>query len=555
MNSEPIEESRPPEEPLSLRPVEKVWGRPSDALAAAALGLICCAVLVATADDYGITWDEAAPNFVAARQQAEWFRQLFSFEHPFSRETIDAYWHSPSTHPSLTRSLMALSLLAFEPVLGELGAMRLPSALLASLLVGALYYWLARRVNPVVALGAVAAWVTLPRVYGHLHIASLDVPMMVWWALTVIAFYEGAQRPIFSRWHILTGLLYGLALSTKLHSFFLPVPLLVWMVAGRKWTAWRCWVAMAVLSPLVYLCTQVYLWHDFWPRLLDRFIAYSTKDAAAPVRVLYFGLQFSDRTPWHYPIVMTLITIPAVTLFFLILGAIGLSRIERKLQLRSLILLNILVPVSLVTLPHAQGYDGIRLILPAFPWLAILGGFGLDRLVHFARLLLGVGGGRWAGKLLLSGCFLIFFVPNLWTLRQVRPFHLEYYADWIGGIPGGHRLGMESTYWCDALQEDLLEAINQRVPDGARLRPLAMSYEVLTTYQRLGRLKPGIVIGGDPPYDYHLLQCRQGFFGRTEWAFYQQQFGPPLAGVEYESVPFFMFFGPLPDFTQPPRST
>ncbi len=535
-----------PQEPIALQPVEKVWGRGQDALAAIALALLCSIVLLTTAGDYGITWDEAAPNFVAARSQSEWFRQLFALEDPFSQETIDKYWSSPSTHPSLTRSLMALSLLAFEPLLGEVRAMRLPSVLLASLLLGALYYWLARRINCVVALGAVATWVTLPRVFGHLHIASLDVPMMVWWALTVIAFYEGARRPIFSRWHVSTGLLYGLALSTKLHSFFLPFPLLLWMLLSRRWVAWRCWVAMAVLGPAVYLLTQVYLWHGFWPRLLERFVTYSTKDATAPVRVYYFGLQFIDRTPWHYPILMTLMTTPAVTLFFLILGAIGLFRMGRKSGMRSLILLNIAIPISLVMLPHAQGYDGIRLILPAFPWLAILGGLGLDRLVGFARILFGHHG-RWRGKVLLTVCFLVLFVPNLWTLKKGRPFHLEYYADWIGGIAGGHRYRMESTYWCNALQPELLQVINRKVPDGAKLRPLAMSYEVLEAYQRLGQLKASILVGGEPSYDYHLLQCRQGFFGRTEWAFYEQQYGPPLATVGRDSVPFFMFFGPLPD--------
>ena len=74
-----------------------------------------------------------------------------------------------------------------------------------------------------------------------------------------------------------------------------------------------------------------------------------------------------------------------------------------------------------------------------------------------------------------------------------------------------------------------------------------MSYEVLETYQRMGLLKDTIIIGGDPPYDFHLLQCRQGFFGRTEMAFYTGQLGRPIGQIECDSVPMFMFFGPLPD--------
>lgn len=530
--------------PESLRPVEKVWGKGTDILAGIAYGLICFGVLFWTAGDYGITWDEAAPNFVAARNQAEWFGNLFSLEEPFSKETIDKYWDSPSKHPSLTRTLMALSYLAFGDFLGEIVAMRLPSIFLVSLLVSVMYIWLSRTLNCIVALGSIIVFITLPRVFGHAHIASLDVPMMVWWALVAISFYQGAQRPLISRWHVLTGILYGLALSTKLHSFFLPFPLLAWMLINKRKEAWRGVLSMAVLGPVIYFLTQVFLWYNTWPRLMTRLISYGTKDVQAPVRIYFFD-RIIEETPLHYPLVMLLMTTTAVTLFFLVLGAIGLFRVEPKSGLRSLIVLNIIVPMFLIVLPHAQGYDGIRLILPAMPWLGVLGGIGLATLVEWLRALFRAKGEK-TGKLIWIACLAILFVPNARELRRVHPFHLEYFADWLGGIPGGRRLGMESTYWCNTIQPELLEVMNRTIPDGAKLRPLAMSYDVLESYQRLGMLKPTIIVGGDPPYDYHLLQCRQGFFGRTEWAFYSGRMGPAMATVSYRSVPFMKFFAPLP---------
>jgi 4-amino-4-deoxy-L-arabinose transferase-like glycosyltransferase len=539
-----VNKESPDREPVSFQPVEKVWGRWPDACGGIFVALLVFAVLILTINDYGITWDEAAPNFAAAEKQAQWFSRLFTLDNPFSKENIDKYWHSPSTHPSLTRSLMALSCLAFEDLTGHIAAMRLPSAALVSLMSGVFYFWLSRRLNCVVALGSVIALLTLPRMFGHAHIASLDIPMMVWWALTVILFYEGAQRPIISRWHVATGLVYGLALSTKLHSFFLPIPLVLWMLIMRRWMAWRNFLFMAVLGPLVYLLTQVYLWHDFWPRLLERYITYSTKDTLAPVRILYFGQIFADRTPWHYPIMMFLMTMPAVTLFFTILGAAGLYRIDKRNGLRSLILLNIAIPASLITLPHAQGYDGIRLILPAVPWIAILAGLGVDRLVEWLRLIFRYPS-RWWNKILMTVGILLLLVPGVSTLSQVHPFHLEYYADWLGGMSGGMRLGMESTYWCDALQPEMLEIMNSRIPDGAKLRPMAMSWEVVKYYQKLGLLKDSIEIGGQPPFGFHLLQCRQGFFGARETELYRGRHGPPLAVTSMDSVPFFMLFGPL----------
>jgi hypothetical protein len=226
---------------------------------------------------------------------------------------------------------------------------------------------------------------------------------------------------------------------------------------------------------------------------------------------------------------MTLITTPGVILFFWVLGAIGLGRLEKN-GLRSMILLNILVPASLITLPHAQGYDGIRLILPAMPWLAILGGVGLDRLVEGMRRLVAEGQGTGA-RLVLLACFLVLSIPGWVTLRNNHPFHLEYYADWIGGYGGGLRLGMESTYWCDTLlgsrpvrteandsglepgrwdRRGVIDRLN-RLPAGAKLKTLAMSEEVMAYYQSIGVLKPTLKLNGQPPYDYHLLQCRRVF--------------------------------------------
>jgi 4-amino-4-deoxy-L-arabinose transferase-like glycosyltransferase len=542
-------------EPATLQTVERRAGLMRQVLVAVTVGIIVFLTLFFNFGKPGITWDEAAPNFVAARNQAEWFQNLFYLENPFSEETIEKYWSSPSTHPSLTRTLMAFSYLLFNNSLGQVRAMRLPSILITSSLAGIFFFWLTRRVNRVAALGAVTAWLTLPRLFGHVLLASLDVPMMAWWALTVICFYEGAGKTHFSRWHLLTGILYGLALSTKLHSFFLPIPLLLWMLMHKKWNLWRSFVAMAVLGILIYGLTQVYLWHGTGDKLIERFYTYSQKEEIAPVRILYFGRQFSGETPWHYPLMMTLLTTPRMTLFFTLVGLFGLSRLESPKGLRSMIVLNILVPMSLITLPQAQGYDGIRLIMPATVWLAVLAGLGLDQVLGFVRSLAGAGKDGFYARLILAVCFMILFVPNLLELKKIRPFFLGYYADWAGGVSGGYELGMETTYWCDALQPELLELMNKRLPDGANLKPLAMSYEVLETYQRLGKLKEGIVIDGGEPYNYHLLQCRQGFFGRIETAFYRGQLGRPIAMIEKDSVPFFMLFGPLPGAVRDEDST
>jgi hypothetical protein len=125
----------------------------------------------------------------------------------------------------------------------------------------------------------------------------------------------------------------------------------------------------------------------------------------------------------------------------------------------------------------------------------------------------------------------------------VRPFYLAYYNELAGGVPGAYRLGMETTYWCDALTRDFLEEMNESIPPGSTLRPLSLPFEAIEYYQKRGWLREDINYTAAPPYDFHLLQCRQGMFTRTEWYFYRNQ--RPLAVVEIDGVPLIALYGKL----------
>ena len=118
-----------------------------------------------------------------------------------------------------------------------------------------------------------------------------------------------------------------------------------------------------------------------------------------------------------------------------------------------LILLGALIPLLIVILPLAQGYDGVRLFLPAFPCLAVLAGYGFQWISGF-----------WEGlqaprkqKILLSALVLaaVLIQPCRDTIR-LHPCQLAYFNALCGGPRGAQRLGMESTYWCDSLTRSFL---------------------------------------------------------------------------------------------------
>ena len=521
----------------------------SDYLVAAAIAFLLFLLLFLQLEGPGVTWDEAAPNFPAAKSQAAWLRGLFTLDRPFSRETIDEYWYTHSDHPSPPRTLAALFFLLFTPPLDEIRSLRLPSALEFSLLAGSMYLFLRLRLPAASSLAAALALVAMPRVFGHAHLFSLDLPMICAWFWTAaVGFmvFHGRCRPV---WF---GLAYACAFSTKLHAAFLPLPLLVWAAwqlasetnyrHERLQRVLRAALWAALLSPIIYIALQPWLWHDTWHRIADRFFHYAEKAAARPIPLYYLGVRYFNNTPWHYPLVMFLVTIPLPVLVLVGLGigdGIWLKKKKRSAPQEDLylfLLLHLAVPLLLVLLPMAQAYDGCRLFLPCFPFAAAMAGLGFHRLESALSVRV-----KWkfTGAAL---CLLLALAP-LVTYLRIHPFYLEYFNGLVGGIRGAHRLGFETTYWCDALTRDFLKILDQTVPAGKSLKPLSMSYDVFEYYQSRGWLNPGIRHVGDPPWDFHLLQCRQGMFTQQpEWYLYVRQ--KPLAVVEVDGVPLFELYGP-----------
>ncbi len=76
-------------------------------------------------------------------------------------------------------------------------------------------------------------------------------------------------------------------------------------------------------------------------------------------------------------------------------------------------------------------------------------------------------------------------------VASMHPFGLSYYNALVGGLPGAERLGLELTYWGDAVDAPLLDLLADRAKDGetAALAPTLASDQgkVATTRRLLAR--------------------------------------------------------------------
>ncbi len=505
----------------------------------------------------GVTWDEAYPSFPNAKSQAEWLTGVFTLLSPFSQETIDSYWQSTSDHPTLHRTISAVSYLIFSPIVDEIIALRLPSVINFSLLVASIFFFLRLFIPKPAAIAGALSLALMPRIYGHAHLFSLDVPIMCWWFWTaVIGFlvYHGKLRPFFF------GLFYAIAFSTKLHAVFLPFPFLTWIVIQIAFqrTVWRekgkiisrAVIWACILTPLIYIGSQPWLWHDTFQRIGERFLDYASKVPERPIPLFYFGNIYDGNTPWHYPLVMFGFTVPVVILLLWFVGSIvplinQLTKKEDSLPADSMVqeyglplflLFHFFTPLLLLLLPLAQGYDGCRLFLPAFPFAAAIVGIGYHVMIETLR-------SRFKPIFLHIVLYCMLIIPSLYTYIQISPFYLAYYNELVGGIRGAKELGMESTYWCDALVYDFLVEMNDHIPEGAKLKPCSMSYPLIDYYKQRGWLRDDIDHVAEPPWDYYLLQCRQGMFRQLEWYLFKQQ--KAISEIQVDGVPLFRLYGPV----------
>ena len=170
-----------------------------------------------------------------------------------------------------------------------------------------------------------------------------------------------------------------------------------------------------------------------------------------------------------------------------------------------------LFPVCLLALPGVPKYDGIRLMLPAYPFLAALAAAGAvaawDSLGR-AR--------RWAGAASVA-------LLAAWLLLPVAAFHpyqLCYYGELVGGPWGAAKIGFETTYWDDTFDGKALAWLNQNVPPKGKVAFVAVGDFIWQDYQAFGEARPDIHEAAfDGDWDYLVVVPRQGWWTDAERAF------------------------------------
>jgi hypothetical protein len=539
---EPSREDDEPREPfVDLR--RATWRQ---LLIAAALGLAATLAVMASYKGFGHSWDEAY-YYAPAQMTVEWLGNFLSDPREATAPAvIERYWKGesfPGTNhpvgivelPSVVKWLMGLSWGLTRSYWGDQRALRFPAALAFGCSIFLVYILTLNSYRPRAALIAAVAFMTMPRVFGHAHIGATETITNAVLLVSIYCFFLGLRY-----WWgaVLFGIVFGIALDTKVNALMLAPVLLMWGHIFHRRSYGNNFFAMVFLSPLVWIALWPWLWHDTIIKMFN-YMAFFL--GHPKTRVFYLGEMWGGMSrpnaPWHYPTVMTLVTVPIPVLVFAICG-IARTAVHCRWEYRGILFtMYAFVVLIQASLPGAPKYDGTRLFFSLFPMLAILAGGGADSLVQifpWNRLIRREFNVRQA----VAAVFLALVAGNgLFAILYYHPHELSYFNFFAGGLRGA-RDQYETTYWGEALNENVLVYINT-LPPNANVHALAMHGLALEHLQEWGQLRKDLRIDQPGPVDAFLLQWRRGMFGPEEYAFAESR---PAWVYAFRGVPFFSVY-------------
>jgi hypothetical protein len=466
----------------------RAWAKENvDHLIGSGIGLTYVAWLLGTARGLGFSRDEGF-YFSASSEYERWFKLLLTTPgRALERAAIDASWTSNHEHPSLMKSLFALSHMFFyerwKIFSDQSTAFRFPGMLSMGLSLWITYLFGARVYSRRAGVIAAIALGLMPNVFYHAHLACFDVPIMAMWIACIYAYWCAEKDR--GLWPALAcGLVYGLTLETKhnawmLPAVFLPHALVMHGKAASDEAAKTArisfpasLVAMATIGPMVFLLLWPWMWNDTIPRLQE-YVNFH-------VHHEYYNIEFLGTTyfgppsPPTYMPIMICATVPTVTLVLFAVGAIDRARVvlaraatafgdfiertlpwpktqpeEDRLHTDLLLFLALAVPLAVFVLPRTPIFGGTKHWIPAYPALAIFAGRGFDLVANKIEELLRERTTLPADRqrMIVALAAGVTFLAPFAVTRHSHPFGLSSYVPFFGGTAGGADLGLNRQFW------------------------------------------------------------------------------------------------------------
>jgi 4-amino-4-deoxy-L-arabinose transferase-like glycosyltransferase len=520
------------------------------------LACVTAIILTVTAPDIGLTYDE--PVYIqAAQSYTRWLGMLA--RQPalaLSAKTIDAYWTINHEHPPVEKIWSGLVLYVARYFLDSLTAYRFGTILLVALLVALIYLMISDTYGKAAGLFASAALICMPRFFFHAHLAALDVPVAVGSFALTFLFWKTVDRKSWA-WGLLWGVVWGLTVATKVNGVFTLLALVVWfLIFRRTWFVVIRLVLMGFVAVLTFFLVWPWLYFQTWTRVME-FINFQMYH---PIIGQWYLGQYYLLPPWHYVFVILWAVVPLTVMALFLTGIMRAGNGKRDGGLVWLLIISAFISISPFIFGRTVLYNGERLFMPVFPFLAALAGVGFGWLVTGMEKLLKRAKHP---RLTIPIAFIIglaLLTPQVVSMLELYPHLLSYYSESVGGLPGATRLGLETTYW-DETFAAAIPYINAHAQSDDSI--WIEDRTVLFFYTKIGRFDPDVWSMSKYPVS---VPGKKGYglFGKADWyilTYRQSQYGPggaknylllqiletqtPVFQISYQGVPLMKVYGKL----------
>ncbi len=424
-----------------------------------------------------------------------------------AREVFGGKGYLPD-HPPLGRLFLGIAHESTDWCIrgAELSSLNIPAARLGACAAMAIIVFLIaefarRRYDMMTSLICSGSLIIMPQFTGHARLATLETATsLAWFAalLPLLAWWTGPNLPT-RRQAIISGLLWGILMLTKMQGILLPPLLLGWALWNYRQKAIGVVLLWSISGGLLF-----FAWPWLWLDPINNTLSYLGRAAdRQTLYVWYFGQRFRDvDVPWHFPFVTTAITVPLVVLIGLIWRLL-LRQLDRTEQL---LLASLIWPLIVFAIPGTPVYDGARLFLCIMPVFAILSGRGsslvLQKLLAARRQPDSASASRWIPIAALLT--MVAAARAITAAAFMSPFAISEYSDLVGGSRGAERLGMEASYWSEALNGEFWK----HVPENSEVMVAPVSHQFQLS--AIEELVPIVRARGIHlvPFEYDPLQQR-----------------------------------------------
>jgi 4-amino-4-deoxy-L-arabinose transferase-like glycosyltransferase len=322
--------------------------------------------------------------------------------------------------------------------------------------------------------------------------------------------------------------------------------------------------AAAALVPALTVALVPNWWHDPLRGIAIFLWSNLTRQNTTWIPTQFFGTLYEFSLPWYNTLAWVALTMPPLTLLFVMLGILvtwcgwrqdrqssagSATATSDSRSLAWLLFWNAAALLIIRALPGSPGHDGERQLLASFPFIACLAGVGVEWLRAHLGKYTSPGLANW----LTSGLVLLSLIWSAAAIWHYRTAPLAYYTELIGGVRGAARLGLEPTYYWDALDRQAIEWLNANTLSGEKVR--FCNYSESLGYLRHWGILRAEILPLEPGVDrWYILQNRPGLFLWNPIDRWLAESGRAAYTHEIDGVPLIWIF-PYSEYERAIRET